>query len=395
MNSETKINKIGIIGKGMMGSDIFNATLFHDYQIVWICRSEKDREELTLEYTKKIGKMLKRTLISHDEFEYASKNVLIHTDYRELADCDLIIESITEDLTAKQALFRDLQKVVSSRCVLASNTSSIPLRNIFRDIVNKSRCLGLHFFYPTQLINIVEIVKLHETEENLCNMVVQFAQTLGKRCLELPEEEQSILNKIYAVISAQAMMYYMEGHMSAKNIDSLIKERLFHLAIFKSMDLAGFNVVIELARNAMTKRNEALLAPTIEKLSSLMNAGYHGSKYDKGFYDLDSITPFIDPDNIECYKEAITVKMKCLYINEILYVMSRSFCDPDDLGFCLGALLGINPFSLIEEIGESKFMSMISSLYEQTNLEVFRPVILSKRAFFIENTSKVLSPDSF
>ena len=150
------IKKIGIIGSGKMGADIFNYLSDYNYNLYWFILFEEEKDKLQKSFSKKISRQLKHGLIS--KVQYNSKNDFILTNrLNDLVNCDLIIESIVEEKNEKLKLFRDLQQIVSKECIVASNSSSI-----LPSLLSKSSpVIGMHFFYPVSFKNTVELV-VHE-----------------------------------------------------------------------------------------------------------------------------------------------------------------------------------------------------------------------------------------
>ena len=158
--------KIGIVGYGKMGRDIFSLLFgkLAKANIAVYCRHDTDT--FTAFTVKELDKSLRRKKITQKEYEF-KKNSFIFTDnLTDLSDCNIIIETISENLEEKRHILAELDKITDKTCLITSNTSTLNLSLLFNGISNPERCMGLHFFYPVKLSEYAEINLLSETTEN-------------------------------------------------------------------------------------------------------------------------------------------------------------------------------------------------------------------------------------
>ena len=172
--------KIGIIGYGKMGKDIFSLFFdkIPDAQFVVIVRSAA--QEHTDSVMKTLGKSLKRKKISEELYAFKKDSFLFSEDISALSGCDIVTEAISEDMAAKKDIFAKAANVVSDSCLLLTNTSSLDIASVFEDIPRKERCFGLHFFYPVKLTGFVELNVLPETSESCTEKAEQLVRAAGK-----------------------------------------------------------------------------------------------------------------------------------------------------------------------------------------------------------------------
>ncbi|MDF2841157.1 MAG: mmgB, partial [Clostridia bacterium] len=228
--------EIGIIGKGKMGRDIFNHFFQYDHKMVLICRRKEDVEELKVSIEKQLGKMLKRSLLTEAEYQQKRKAFVISNQYADLASCELVIESVLEDKMLKQEIFSEIEPIVKPECILATNTSSIPLDFVFEKCKKKNRCMGIHFFFPVKLTRTVEINKTSFTEEPYVEIVKELLTKADKSFLELDEKGNMILTRMFTTVITQIYKIYEESILDIEEIDRILKDSLVTYGLFEIID---------------------------------------------------------------------------------------------------------------------------------------------------------------
>jgi len=269
------IRKIGIIGSGKMGSDIFNYLSDFDFNLIWFTRNTDHVDELKRTYQKKIHRQLKHGIISQDVFEFR-KMYKITDNFNDVFDCDLIIESIIEDLDAKTELFQKLDEITKPSCILASNTSSILIHEIGQDISGKGRMVGLHFFYPIAFKNIVEINFTDATDEIVKEKCRLFLDDIKRFYIELNSESAFIINRLLLEVQLKATLLLNKFGLGYKQFDSIAKNVITEFGLFEMMDHVGHNTmyaaIMNYSRMGEDKRKyEPLL---LEIKNTTINSGY-------------------------------------------------------------------------------------------------------------------------
>ena len=225
-----------------MGSDIFNYLSDFGFNLVWFTRNKEHVDELKKTYQKKIHRQLKHGIISQDVFEirqmYKITDILI-----DLSDCDLIIESIIEDMEAKTELFEKLDKITKPSCILASNTSSIPIHEFSQEISGKSRVVGLHFFYPIAFKNIVEINYTDFTDEISREKCRLFLDDIKRFYIELSRESAFIMNRLLLEVQLKGTLLLKNFKLGYKQFDSISKNVISEFGLFEMMDHVGHNTM--------------------------------------------------------------------------------------------------------------------------------------------------------
>src|SRR3990172_1479955 len=208
---EPEIIKIGIIGNGKMGTDIFYYLADFNFHLTWVCRSEEGRKNSTDPFVRKLSRRRRSGLVDGAFVSYRMMNTNITTRLSELSDSDIVIEAIGEDTDAKAKLFGELDPLVRKDTVIASNSSSIKPSCFIKNVGRPEYYAGLHFFFPVKYKNIVEITTTDSTGERAINRIKKFLSIIERFYIILHESEGFILNRIFLDFQAQAYRYYAEG----------------------------------------------------------------------------------------------------------------------------------------------------------------------------------------
>lgn len=374
---------VGIVGKGKMGKDIFDNLLRFDYQLILICRKFEDIDPLVILIEKQINKMHKRGYLNYIEYEKKLKSFKITNDLSALKCCDLVIESVIESKTVKQELFQRIESIVSKDCILATNTSSIPLRTVFKNCAKKNRCIGIHCFYPVKIINIAEINKLSVTDNRYVETVKKFLKYIGKNAIVLEEQGNMILTKMFTILITQIYNIYEDNYLRIEEIDKLVKSSLLTFGLFEIIDSTGVNIIIECIQNFIDDRYRKIYTPFYKKGNELLQKGFPGGKNNKGItaYEKENIKPFksITDDQLEKYKKDIILLLQSLIINETAFIILKNYAGKDDINQAIKEVFGLieDPITMYNRIGEQKIGACLLDYYERFHDNVYLPLELS------------------
>lgn len=346
------INKVGIIGSGKLGSDIFYYLLQYDFELVFICIDENCADEQYKFFLKRIARMHKSGLIDDQRLELLKQRVFIGSTYIELLSCDLIIECIWENVLLKRELFEKINKYLSNHSIISSNSSSInpTLLNPFAEWAE--RFIGFHFFYPVQLKSIVEIIKTEKTHPAVIEKMEVFCDKINKKPLILEEEHSFALNKLFLEVQNEAFIISREGKLTFAEIDYIVHKNLFPEGIFCFFDKVGIDIMLESIKNYIPPSERKSFVPLIEELESLYAMNMLGAKTGAGFYDYsrgDHLCfqhgPDKEKENI--VKDAIT-RLRIKYINTANKIVENGVCSADFLDFAAREYINSDsgPFSI-------------------------------------------------
>ena len=333
--------KIGLIGSGKMGTDIFNYLAGFGFELAWLCETEPEAAEVRRKFIKKTERQFKNQLIDEQCYQRLMQTTVIGHTMELLSGCELIIEAITEKINVKQELFHRLDGVVNPDCIFASNSSSIVPSLLLSSAKRKDKMVGLHFFYPVSYRNIVEYIYTDSTSETTHEKVHYFLSEIKKFHLNLTEKNAFILNKLFLNFQAEACRLYRDG-IDFQQIDDVVKEKIFPIGIFDFFDSVGIDTMLFAVNQYIINLDKKeFYQPLIASLQSLYNQGRLGIKTKAGFYDYAA--PALPPGN------ALSPSQKDEMVQLLTNTFKESFNTTIQNGICTRQELD---FALTEYLGE-------------------------------------------
>lgn len=268
-----------------MGTNLFHYISDFPYEMRWITSPQADVEKISRTWSKKIARGLNAGIIDPPGADRRNRGV-ITTDPGALADCDLIIEALPEREKIKLEMFRKIDRIAPGRCIFASNSSSILPSALSPSESRKPNVIGMHFFYPVSLKNVVELVVHKGSDPLVVERSIRFLNTIRRKFLYQGEENAFLLNRIYLEVQAEAWHIVHEGLMSPVQVDDLVRTRLFPLGPFECMDVVGIDVMLPSIRN-YTRRypDTARYRGLLDELEKMAEEGRLGVKSGQGFFD--------------------------------------------------------------------------------------------------------------
>ena len=262
-----KIQKVGIIGSGKMGSDIFNYLSDYNFGLVWFTRNPDHTLVLRETFEKKIKRQLKHGIIDQDNFDLRNNYKITH-QLSDLSDCDLIIESVIEDQVVKNELFIKLEGIVKHSCILASNSSSILPSLYSHNLKRKNRVAGIHLFYPLVIKNITEAIYSTDTDEITRTSIRLFLDTINRFYIEQDEKNAFILNRFLLEIQLKAFELLKTYQLDYKQLDEISKNVIPDFGLFEMMDHVGHNTMFNSILNySLMDKDKRKYKPLLDELS--------------------------------------------------------------------------------------------------------------------------------
>jgi 3-hydroxybutyryl-CoA dehydrogenase len=284
-----QIKKVGVLGCGLMGSGIAQvaATAGFDVAVLEVEQKYLDKGFTGIE--KSLAKFTERppdkggiTAQQKDEIRARLKGT---TSRQDLADCDIIIEAIIENVEDKKKMYASLDGIVKKDAIFASNTSSISITELLTSTKRPERFVGLHFFNPVPLMKLVEVVRTIATADDVYDSAYEFAKKLGKVPVRTSDKTGFIVNRLLVPYLLDAIRAYEENVGSIEDIDSAMKLGCgYPMGPFTLLDFVGLDTTYYITHVMYDEFKERRFAsPPL--LKRLVMAGWYGRKTGKGFYD--------------------------------------------------------------------------------------------------------------
>jgi 3-hydroxybutyryl-CoA dehydrogenase len=276
---------IGIVGEGKMGTNLFFYLLDFGFSLVWVCSRDAETDRIAKTFNKKIKRSLDAGIIDESTYSNLLLNTKITSDHQHLEFCDLIIEAVPENIDLKRRLVLELERVAPANCIIATNSSSIVPSDLSQSSSGKNRFIGLHFFYPVTLKNIVELIISADTSKDVIEEVKQFLSVIRRDHLLLTEKNSFILNKIFLDFQNEAFLIATEEYLAFNQMDALIKKFFFPTGVFDFCDCVGNDIMLTSVRNYTRDYpdKDHYRKFTLE-LERLINENRSGVKCGAGFY---------------------------------------------------------------------------------------------------------------
>lgn len=291
-----EITKVGIVGCGLMGHGIAQVVATAGYEVV-----VREVDDATLQkglgkIQKQLDRAVEKGKSSREEADAILGRLTGSTDYADLADSDLIIEAITENLAMKLEMWKQLDAIVKPGALFATNTSSLAVIDQAASTSRPTQFAGLHFFNPAQVMKLVEVVRGVTTADATFTTVLAFAESLqGKIAIPTKDKAGFIVNRLLVPYMLDAMRAYEEGVGSISEIDAAMKAGAGHpMGPLALADLVGNDTTGAICDVLFDEFRERRFAqPPI--LRKMLSAGWYGRKAGIGFYDYSGGEPVENP----------------------------------------------------------------------------------------------------
>jgi len=286
-----KIRKVAIVGCGAMGSGIAQVVLQGGYEVV-VRETDETLLGKGLERVRtSLEKLVKKQAMTPEAKEETLKRLTGAVSLTPLADCDLVIEAVFEDLQMKMDLFKDLDAICRKDIIFASNTSSLPITEMAAATSRKEQFVGMHFFQPAPVMPLVEIVKTIATSPPTLQTALEFARSLGKVPVVAKDNAGFIVNLLLTPYLMDSVRALGEGVASIEHIDMAMKLGCNHpMGPLMLADFIGLDVLFKGATTMYEEYKDKRYAPP-PILKRMVSMGRLGLKSGKGFYD------WADPKN--------------------------------------------------------------------------------------------------
>jgi 3-hydroxybutyryl-CoA dehydrogenase len=278
------VKKVGVVGAGTMGSGIAQVVASNGRDVILLDVSDSALDRGMKAIGNSLGRLVKKGDIKEDDSKSILSRVKTSTKFEDLADTDLVIEAVFEDLNVKKETFKKLDATTRPDIMLATNTSSLPIIEIAVITKRPDKVIGMHFFNPVPLMKLVEIIKSLATSEETVQFAYDFAMALGKEPVNAKDVPGFIVNRVLMPMLNEAVFALEEGVGTPEDIDKAMKlgtnQPIGPLAL---IDLIGLDVTLDVI-DVLYREFKDPKFRAAPLLRQMVRAGWLGRKTGRGFY---------------------------------------------------------------------------------------------------------------
>src|SRR5438105_4717431 len=285
------IQRVGVLGCGLMGSGIAQVAATAGYPTVVKEVADDFLKKGMAGIEKSLGRFVEKGTLTAQQKTETLGRLKGTTKFEDLADCDIVIEAVTENLEIKRDTYSTLDKIVKPEAIFASNTSSLIITEMMTATKRVDRFIGLHFFNPVPLMKLVEVVGTITTSPAVLDEAMRFSTSLGKVPIRTSDRTGFIVNRLLVPYMLDAIRALDEGVGKVEDIDKAMKLGCGHpMGPFTLLDFVGLDTTYYIANIMFDEFRERRFAPP-PLLKRMVMAGWNGRKAGRGFYE------YSDPEN--------------------------------------------------------------------------------------------------
>jgi 3-hydroxybutyryl-CoA dehydrogenase len=279
------IKRVGIVGSGIMGAGIAEVAAKSGYEVILRSRTQSTADGMVAGLEKSLARQVEKGRLGEAERDAALARVRGVADLGELAECDLVIESIIEDLPTKQHLFKELDRICGEGAILATNTSTLPVIELAMETGRPANVCGVHFFNPAPAMPLVEIVRALTSSDETIDTARAFADACGKTPVLVKDQAGFIVNALLFPYLNNAVRLYDSGVATRDDIDAAMKGGCnFPMGPLELLDLVGLDTSLAILEALYAEFKDPNYAPA-PLLRRMVSAERYGRKSKLGFYD--------------------------------------------------------------------------------------------------------------
>lgn len=379
--------KIGLVGYGKMGKQIFNLLSSLNCPITVVVINEEEKEKSKAMLDRRLRRALRKELISQDQFQEKSSSLSFTTSLNDLKDHNLVIESIFEDFKEKVRLFQQLESILSPLAMITTNTSSLSTNALAEGLKYGKRFCGFHFFHPLPLVNIVEIIRWEGVSVETVDYLLELGRKMGTKPLAVNDAPSSAVNGILAYHYCEALYILEQGLALPSKIDELTR-RFLRVGPCESMDIIGIKLLTQTIERTVNDRSEGMLMP--ELLYKMLSEGRLGRDWGKGLFIYHETK--VEDSDPEFYlvlgqkhslkgsspdEAAISKRLLYSIFNGFLYILSRGTFVAEEMDMAIREVLGMQegPWTMMKHIGKDKLEQEFDLLSQEVGLRFGQPFV--------------------
>lgn len=284
-NPDSEKYALGVIGGGAMGQGIAQVAVAGGIDTLIYDVSVDAAEKAVAAISGRLRRLVEKRKMEDTEAEEAIGRLSVAGSLADFANCDAIVEAIVENLDVKRRLFRELESIVSTTCLLASNTSSIPIASIASACENRERIAGLHFFNPVPLMRLVEVIRPVEATDTTIAALISLGKKMGRTPVEVKDSPGFLVNMGGRAMTTEGIRVLHESVASPEQVDAVMRDCYgFRMGPFELMDLTGIDVNYPVSRLVWEGYGNDPRITTYPEHRALLDAGLFGRKTGRGWF---------------------------------------------------------------------------------------------------------------
>ena len=357
-----QLNKITVLGSGIMGHGIAQISAMNGYQVVLRDIEQRFLDSAMGKIKWSLDKLVEKNKIKKEESDKIYGRIKPIVDLKDaLVDTDLLIEAVPEDLNLKKKVYSEVDQFAEEKTVYASNTSTLPISEISQLTSRPDRFIGLHFFNPPQLMKLVEVIPGVRTEKSIVDLGINLVKSLGKDPILCNKDVPGfIVNRIFIPLVHEAAYCLESDGKTMTQIDSAVKFKLFlPMGIFELADYTGIDVIHK-ATVEMYSRDKKVIHPH-PMIAQLFSSGKLGKKSGDGFYSYGDKNYERVPLSEEEAKQYDPIRVLSVALNNASWLVTNNVCNKENLELALRLGMGLKK-ELFEMGKEYGFENVINTL---------------------------------
>jgi enoyl-CoA hydratase / 3-hydroxyacyl-CoA dehydrogenase len=364
----SSINRITVLGSGIMGHGIAQVSAMAGYNVTLrdIDQSFLDKAMEKIQWS--LNKLVEKQKITANQAEDILGRILPVVDLREaLRGADMLIEAVPEDMNLKRKVYKEINQCSETKTIYASNTSTLPITELGELTNRPEHFIGLHFFNPPQLMQLVEVIPGKLTNQDITDKAMDYVLRIGKQPILCRKDVAGfIVNRIFIPLVHEAAYCQDRDKASMLQIDSAVKFKMaFPMGIFELADYTGLDVIHK-ATIEMYSRDNAVINPH-PKIKQLFDEGNLGQKSGRGFYDYkgekyERIN--LTAQEAERYDP---INLVAVAANSAAWLLSNGVCNEEDLEKAMKLGMGLKEklFKTIESFGIERIVNRLRELEKE------------------------------
>jgi len=369
-----KPKKAAVVGSGAMGHSIAELLAMNGHEVTMIDINDELLQKAKEKIKWSLDKFVEKKRIRKEDADAAMARIHTTTSYQEAAkDIDLAIEAVPENMDLKRKVFSALDAAAPLQAILASNTSTLSITEMGKATKRPNKVAGMHFFNPPLMMQLVEVIKGENTNQETINTLFELSKKLGKTPIIVRKDVRGfIVNRILGIVFNEAFWAFQRREATKEGIDSSVKYTGgFPMGWFELADFVGLDIAYEVGRILYEAYGERF-KPCEEIIGPLIKEHKFGQKTGTGFYDWTKGRPRIPFNMLDEYD---VERSWAVAANEAAWLIHDDAANPEDIdaGMKLGTFWPSGPCEYADRMGLDVVVNKLKELYTKYNMEMYKP----------------------